>query len=223
MKKQMLLAAAAMIVGGAFAQCSDPEVSNCSLVYDFKASLKTTVGKSYSGDCADLCYRASGSKSFKGYIFSCECECTNFLRNATFYATEKKSGAEIYGVPYWMFLNAIGKNGTDAEGIFSIYSDSMYETFAAAGQGKFDDAGLLKSMSGSMLGYMEPPYCSEQCSDGEYAVAYPACDWESSTSVPTVAYGSWSMKYNKSLSAKYAQGLWTPPVDAVPFPPPYID
>ena len=53
MKTLMLFAAALMVVGGAFAQCSDPVVSNCSLVYDFKASLKTTKGKygiSYS-DC----------------------------------------------------------------------------------------------------------------------------------------------------------------------------
>ena len=210
MKTLMLFAAALMVVGGAFAQCSDPVVSNCSLVYDFKASLKTTKGKAYSGDCADVCYRDTSSKSFKGYIYACECECTNFLYAATLYAVEKKSGQEIYGVPYWMFLNAIGKKSMDAEGLFVI--SSYYAVFYAAGHGKFEDNGLLKSMSGNLAGYMEPPYCAEQCSDGEYAVAYPACSWQESYGVMTPAFGSWSIKYNKSLSSKYSQGLWVPPV-----------
>lgn len=210
MKKLMLIAAAVTIVGGAFAQCSDPEVTNCSLVYDFKASLKTTAGKAYSGDCEDLCYRATGSKSFKGYIYTCECECTNFMYAATYYLYDKKSDTELFGAPTWQYLNAIGKKSTDAEGfvIFGGYGGVLY----AAGHGKFDDAGLLKSMSGDLAGYLYPPYCAEQCSDGEYAVAYPACSWQESYGVMTPAFGSWSIKYNKSLSSKYSQGLWVPPV-----------
>jgi len=210
MKTGIMLAVAALVAGGVWAQCSDPVVANCSQVYDFKASLKTTKGKAYSGDCDDICYRAKGSRTYKGYIYSCECDCTNFVSGSTLYAYDKKTDTEIYGVPYWMFLNAVGKSGMEAEGLFVL--SGYYQLLYGAGHGKFDDSGLLKSMSGNIVGYMEPPYCAQLCTDGEYAVAYPACYWEPVPTIPMPVYGSWSLKYNKKLSSKYSLGLWSPPV-----------
>jgi len=209
MKKLMMIAAAMTIVGGAYAQCSDPVDSNCSQVYDFKASLKTTVGKAASGDCADLCYRAKSSKSIKGWLYACECGCDSFML-AELFAYEKKSGDTFSGVPAWAFLNAIGKKGTDAEGLFTVAIDETGTTFTAGGFGSFYSDGTLKSLSGSIVGSLPGPACDVACADGEPTIAYPACDFEESSDVDTVAYGTFSLKYNKSYSAKYSAGTWTP-------------
>jgi hypothetical protein len=209
MKKLMMIAAAMTIVGGAYAQCSDPVLTDCSLVYDFKASLKSTVGKAASGDCEDLCYRATASKSLKGYLYACEgCDCDAF-QLATLTAYEKKSDETFVGVPEWDFLNAIGKKSLDAEGLFVV--DFAQGSFTAGGFGSFDSkTGMLKSFSGSIVGSLPAPYCEVACADGTPTVAYLSCDFIEDYEIETVAFGTFSLKYNKSLSAKYAAGTWVP-------------
>lgn len=214
MKKLMMIAAAMTIVGGAYAQCSDPVEGTCSQVYDFKASLKTTVGKAASGDCADLCYRTKSSISLKGYLYDCDCGCDAFL-TATLLAYDKKADEVYVGTPVWAFLNAIGKKSTDAEGLFDVAF--AQGTFTAGGFGTFDGKlGMLKSISGNIVGSLPGPVCEVSCADGEPTVAYPACDFAEDYDVATVAYGTFSLKYNKSLSAKYSAGTWVPEWAPVP-------
>ncbi len=214
MKKLMMFAAAVTIVGGAFAQCELPSVSNqCALVYTFKASVKTTVGKS-KYDCADVCYRNKGSKSFKGYLYVCSCLCEDFLSNSALWFVDSKTKQEFTGALYWSILNRIGKKSMDAEGFWTGSAEddevgtdvNMY----AAGFGKFDSkTGYLKSMSGNIVGSMSAPICEMDCATA-LAVAYPACEWDETDQVPTVLFGSWSISYNKKLSQKYFAGLWAP-------------
>jgi hypothetical protein len=69
---------------------------------------------------------------------------------------------------------------------------------------------MLKSFSGSIVGSLPAPYCEVACADGEPTVAYLSCDFIADYDIETVAFGTFSLKYNKSLSAKYAAGTWVP-------------
>ena len=208
MKKLMMIAAAMTIVGGAYAACGDEQTDeDCALVYDFKASLKTTEGKAYSGDCDDVCYRKKGSLRLKGYLFGCDCTCEDFLA-LELYVYDKKTDMEESGAPEWTILNAIGKKGTDLEALMSLELGEA--VFTAAGFGSFDKYGLVKKISGYVVGTVPYPECSVDCSDGNPAVAYPACDFIEDPYVDSIAYGSWSIRYNSSKTKKYAANTWSP-------------
>lgn len=218
MKKLMMFAAAMTIVGGAYAQCGlgDTPGMSCALVYNAKFSVKTTKGKPYSGKCDDLCYRAKASVSYKGFLYVCACSCDEFLQDGMFYLSGNKKNSEVFeGAPEWTVLNKIGKKNLDAEGFFNAELSDL-ETgrefnLAAAGFGKFDKkTGHLTSMSGNLVGVMSAPECEIECATGEPAVAFPACDWDESDDVATIAYGSWSIKYNKKLSKRYLENTWEP-------------
>jgi len=220
MKKLMMFAAAMTIVGGAYAACTLPVVSNdCALVYSMKVSAKSTVSKT-KVDCDEVCYRNKGSKSLKGYLYVCSCACEDFLDTASLWLEDSKYDQVLEGGIVWSFLNRIGKSEADAEGFWtaslenSVDSESdafMYAVLYGAGFGKFDSkTGLLKSMSGNVVGYAGAPYCEKDCELGSYAIAYPACDWEATEEVPTAVSGTWSISLNKKLSEKYYSGLWAP-------------
>jgi hypothetical protein len=136
-----------------------------------------------------------------------------------------------------MFLSRIGKNNKDAEGfliaplstdedILDGVGKDFGSVFYLAGFGKFDDDGGLKNMSGNIVGIMIPPFCSEDCSVGTYAVAYPACELDDLIGTkqrpayfyPTVGFGTWSLKYNKHRSEDYANGVWQPPYVPINLP-----
>jgi len=213
MKKLMMFAAAMTIVGGAFAQCELPTASNeCALVYTFKASVKTTVAKAKI-DCDEICYRNKGSKSLKGYLYVCSCYCEDFMGGSLWFE-DTKTDEVFEGGLGWSILSRIGKKSMDAEGFWTGGAqgdENTGITMYAAGFGAFDSkTGVLKNMSGNIVGMMDAPICAKDCEVGAMAVAYPACDWESSEDVPTVLFGSWSISYNKKLSQKYYAGLWAP-------------
>ena len=219
MKKLMMLAASMTIVGGAYsADCGLGTSSNapCSaaLVYDVKISVKTTAGKSYSGECYDSCYRAKSSRSYKGYLYACGCTCDDLLA-AEFYLVDKKNDDVFEGAIEWNILSRIGKKNLDAEGLFEADLADAFTSrefiIAAAGFGAFDKkTGQLKSMSGNVVGTLTAPECVVPCDIGEPAVAFPACDWQEDSDVETVAFGTWSIKYNKKLSQRYYANLWEP-------------
>jgi hypothetical protein len=224
----MMTAATAMLAGGAFAACTLPtEDRYCAQVYEVKVSLKTTVGKT-KVDCEEVCYRNKGSAKLKGYLYTCDCSCTGLLTSAL-YLYDKATDAEYFGFPSWAFLSRIGKKNKDAEAhlIAPLYTTDGLpaknggEVYFLSGFGKFDSDGRLKEMSGNIVGMRYPPYCEEDCSIGSFAFAYPWCYLEQENGngnyaaqpyyVQTVGYGSWSIRYNKKLSEKYAAGLWIPP------------
>ena len=80
MKKLMIAAAAAAMIGGAFADCSDPATDYC-LVYDLKVTLKTLGPKAMKckATCGDgtVYYLDTVTRTLKGYAWSCDydCEC----------------------------------------------------------------------------------------------------------------------------------------------------
>lgn len=211
MKKLMMFAAAMTIVGGAYASsCGDcTDDCSCSLVYDFKASLKTTLPKDASTSCSELCYRKCGSVSLKGYFYLCgSCTCDSFAQ-MLFVAIDKKSkdfvvGSSEEGVaPTWTILNHIGKKDSNIEALWSIEGNDGW-TWTAAGCGTFDlKNDRVKSISGSLVGQKDAPACAAAaCEDsGSVAVAYPLCTVDATTDA-TIVYGTWSMKYNSGKSKK---------------------
>ena len=225
MKKLMMFAAAMTIVGGAFADCGDTVVvtNNCSLVYDVKISAKTTVGKFLagsviSGSCGDastneaVCYRVIGSVSLKGFYTACDCDCaTSFMQpDVTLWNPKAKVYVSVTSWD-WDVLNVIGKKNTEVEGAFKLtLSDAeLY----GAGFGKWDSKNArVTSISGNIVGTGAAPECETGNCDA--AIAYPCGEAEYSSKFDTVASGTWSLKYNKSLSKKLADEGDT----ALPYP-----
>ena len=90
MNKLTLAATLALAMGGyAMAQCGEPQaapVAKCALFYDVTLNLKTTIAKQGSawvqkdlcGEDTEYdaeCYRVKGSRTIKGFIYSCDCWC----------------------------------------------------------------------------------------------------------------------------------------------------
>ena len=94
MKKLMIAAAAAALVGGVYAACDiEPVVRECAEVYDVVLNLKTTTCKckatpvyikgsscgittSKKGDPTCVAWRQVVTKKVQGVIFACVCDCT---------------------------------------------------------------------------------------------------------------------------------------------------
>jgi len=222
MKKLMMFAAAMTIVGGAFAQCGDPEIPevNCALVYDVKASVKTTVGDSKAGytvasNCGDstniaaaTCFRKIGKKTLQGFLFTCDCEC-DAIESADMYLWNKKEKVFESGSMSWDFINIIGKKQKDVEGSWKITLDGTGSlgagTIYGAGFGKWDSKKeIVKSLSGNFAGYLEAPECDDELSC-DAAAAYVCTDLLTpDSSLDTAAFGTWSIKYSSSKSKKLA-------------------
>ena len=215
MKKLMMFAATMTIVGGAFAACSDPlptPETTCALVYDVKISVKTTVPKARTEteviECEDdvtasICYRVTGSRSFKGYLTNCDCDCTAFAgANLILWEPKAEAMITVDTVLDWDVLNLIGKKGEDVEGAFSLDLDgNTYADLYGAGFGKIDrKTGIIKSISGDIVGVIPGPLCVDAECDTTDSVAFP-CE-EIGDADMTVAFGTWSVKYNKSQSQK---------------------
>lgn len=238
MKKLMIAAAAAAMVGGAFADAQ---------VYEYKLTLKTTTcaeGKvaknSYyttfldmeKGD--EISYRKSASMTLNGVSWGCDCEgalagiwnertlgngqvvwdgITFWNKKAGTFLGGNYDGAELT----WDMINRIGKKGEDVELSFTILPGNSDVDFslACAGMGKIKDNGAdynaacvdaasyIKSAKGNVAGFLNPDagvcyYCDEVVCD-----VYDFCEcFGLMDETRTVAYGSWTMKYNAKASKK---------------------
>ena len=136
MKKLMIAAAAAAMIGGAYADVCDDEgdvaPSGC-MVYDLKISAKTLVpkkGKCKSGavsDCKDGCnvvyYLDNGNRTFKGYIWFCDTMCWDSNEtDSNLVLWDAKTKAPVVPVNY----GKITKNGKE---ITKYYYTSINDGF----------------------------------------------------------------------------------------------
>jgi len=115
------------------------------------------------------------------------------------------------------FINRFGAQtfdkADDVEGLFSFgedfdTADGTNAGFALAGQGSWSEkavkvdgdyvAGITK-MSGNIVGFLPAPNCETCCADEADALAFE-CDGAASYTLPTAAYGTWSIKLNKKES-----------------------
>lgn len=219
MKKLMMLAAAMTIVGSAYGQCGEPPVGSCALVYDVQVTLKTTVPIYMSGSTtvcgeaqAAACWRKPGSASWKGFISACACDCLSFLGGSIYLwdVKNQQTLADGTGTLTWEVFNLIGPKKLDVEGFWSLNDQVTGAEVYGAGFGKWDAKNArLTSISGNVVAKLTPPACAT--GDCAASVAFPCSILiTQGTESFTIAYGTWSMRYNSAASKKYAASTTLP-------------
>lgn len=197
MKKFMIAAAVAAMVGGVFADCDIPEekTSNCAEVYDVVLNLKTTECK-----CKVLTTKTSGSecgitthgkveecvawrqvvtKKVQGVIFSCFCDCTDDVAGSVL-------DGNVFAPVIWN-----GLTGDDMEGnqLFWIAKDKLL----------LDPSDLLTIKWLARIGKSKNQVeAAGTFGDGIYVAGYGAYDTKNSRV--------------KSISGN-AAGVWGAPID----------
>jgi hypothetical protein len=212
MKKLVVMAAALVAAASSYAQCApgpDPVDVDCAQVYNVSMSLKTTAAKSGAIDIGDecspgstsVCYRVISSKSYKGYYWNCSCECDAFDSNVLELFDKKSDEMVVESESIsWTILGRIGKKNTDIEAYGNINGDIYLMGF-----GKWDSKkGRVSSISGNVQAVLGAPLCIVACAPGGIALPYDLCIPDTQILVDTIAYGSFSIKYNSSASKKLA-------------------
>ena len=196
-------------------------------------TTSTTCADSTIPGYAPEVIRVPGSLAIQAYTYVCEDECNTFMENLTtaaykseYYAT-KPFKSMIYRKPTTgsNFLLAatdvdvahiIGKNAKQYElaGTATFKFDDKNdptETFVLrfAGFGSYNQkTGRISSVSGNFAGTQTPP-----CYPGKVqgiTKSCPSADWwtcklayAGAPDDASVAYGTWSVKYNSAASAKF--------------------
>lgn len=183
-----------------------------------------------SGNCqpgsvstADCAIRVPSSLKIQGYTYKCLPCCGGFTELAddgeAFYSTKPEKEyfaitdqAKLFTEGLVVnFAHVIGKKAKQAElmGTFTGATNDSGEkyTFVFAGLGSYDLKNTrISSISGNFAGVMETPHYHKYVKEmgGCPEAWYWTCDgtnYEGRDA--TVAYGSWSMKYNSSASKKF--------------------
>lgn len=213
MMKMMI--AGTMVVLAIFVRAS---VCELQLVVSTTTTGEATVKEStnFCGVEGKIAYRRPSKMKIKAVVWGDECEMTQgaVVWNETLkvqYAPDSEFT--------WEFLNRIGKDGKDAEGLWN--AELMYDTgdhaahLYGGGSGKVKGDGQV-SLSGNFAGYMHAgqivesktvrtcSYCGEVSVSVREALAWGICDCSESDD-RTVAHGTWTMKYNATASKKYAK------------------
>lgn len=226
MKKMIL---SALVAFGCIAGVSAKSAETQYKVYDVKMSLKTTkAGGTVTTACGDTyTYRVKGSRKIEGVIAGCGClamagdpTCDNF--ETYFWDATTKTQLTNYT---WKteLLQRIDKTGKVVEQVVTfVVEDQDGEKFelVLAGFGSYSASknGAIYdtiSVSGNVAGTVDAPYkttrgscsaCGETPDTVDQTQAAAVCEdgicTESDTSAVTPVHGSYSMKYNKSKSAK---------------------
>gem|GEM_PF-3195072 len=260
MKKLMIAAAAAAMIGGVYADstCAEPgtpgpcDSTSCApqaWVYQWQFKGKTATGALIKGTttttsvsggtcsegssstvttCGEA-IRVPGSLAIVGYTYHCDVECYDFDASlltpykSQFYGTKPlKSEVEPYKVLGASFVkrvdvaHVIGKSASQYElagqaefdfGTATGSDISQKYTLTFAGFGSYDKKyKRVKSVSGNFAGLQNPPryaktICGTRCPPADFwdccCLTYAGLPTEDS-----VAYGSWSVKYNSSATKK---------------------
>lgn len=232
MKKMLAFASALVIASGAMAQCSPTVTTTYGQVYKLTMSLKTTKGYLATGTTGNVCapgtsctiYREKDSISVCGWIYDCTRSC-DLIATGTTVAWETKRKTQILNPTFtWAFVNVMGRKQTYAEGAWTFAGDLEYDTsrkqtlaLTGAGIGSYSEKnGYFTSLSGNVAGTMTASYDlktkkSESCTCDPSQI-WKCADLATLVDSDTVAYGTWSMKYNSAASKKYgANGSLTVP------------
>lgn len=231
MKKLMIAAAAAAMVGGAYAAfCDDepaaaPETCDC-FVYDVKLKVKTLAPKAITVkeefDCEDdesycIAYYKSATRTFDGLLWNCCGACEDFEGgDYNIVMWEKKQKQAVLGL-----YDAAAKGSTEQMSFdllnrFDKKADKVQAAavlpleigdVTIAGFGSFDKKkGYVKSIKGNAAGAIAPVIIeSKNCNDCDNLVVDLCTEFEDYRDDGVdadlaAASGTWSIKYNKSLS-----------------------
>ncbi len=229
-KLMIAAVAAAVSVGSFAALCDDDPVvttpDQCE-VYNFKMSLTTLVPSKVKCDEDIAVYFKKGKRTVEGILWDCVATCDDTAPASNFVAWEKKAKAAVtapltWTGDYWqadaLEFAKLDRFGKKAENVEAYAQDVAFEfgDMCLAGIGSYDKKNeRVKSVSGYAVGLMTPATynvvvnggeCEEDDSTPYLGLVLPLCDefedWCCSGEEvdQVVAYGTWSIKYNKSLS-----------------------
>ena len=182
-----------------------------------------------SNDAARIVYRKQGTLDVKGLIWGCTCDSlvgplsyTAPTADGCYFWNVTDSEPIVGGVISWPVLHRIEDKMKKAEGVMEFKADEWY--LLCAGFGRVDNKtfpnGLLMNLNGYFAGWRIAPkwkrttvihgqpctFCESGTADitteeevSAEAWALCACALPSDK---TAAFGTWKLKYNKSLSKK---------------------
>ena len=212
--------------------CPEEEVAP-TLVYKVQMNLKTTKGVTTHetvnkgsictpGEDEDVCnvYRTKDATKLVGWIYDCTATCDTIANGSVVIWDAKRKAAFADGAAFTTaFINVMGKKQAEAEWAWTFSGTADYSSFDAAatqeytltgaGLGKFSTAkGYYTSFSGRVAGTVTASWDlktkKNNCCISSQIVK---CD-ELATLVDaqdTIAYGTWSAKYDSSASKRYAK------------------
>lgn len=189
-------------------------------VYELQLQIQTTAPveaklKASSNSCGaegEVVYRSPKKMKLRAILYGSACEANRgaVVWNET---TREQYSAEFL----WDFLNRIGRDGKDAEGLWSV--ELKHANGQAAGYLYGGGTGKIKgeqiALSGNLAGYMYAGEVVRTIKDGDCkrcervevsvvsAAAWGICDCQETANGHTVAHGTWTMKYNGKASEKY--------------------
>jgi len=229
MKKLMIAAAAAAMIGGAYADACSPVTpsTDCAAVYKFTMTLKTTKGYVGSESVGSICapsvactvIRLKDSTKFEGWIYECVCGCET-IKSGTVVAWDSKRKVQMAEPAFtWTFLNVMGKSQKDAEALWAFtsgdlaYDGSRSQSYAlqGAGYGVYSPSkAVFTSLSGNVTGSATASFdltSTKKITDlaclCDPSQVWLCTDLATLVDSDTVAYGTWTMKYDSGASSKY--------------------
>ncbi|MCR5750920.1 MAG: hypothetical protein K6G91_03070 [Kiritimatiellae bacterium] len=236
MKKLMIAAAVAAMTAGAFAVDCSPEEQDpeeAAWVYNVKFTGKTTAGEAGvvkgavgnicapGGDSTTVCIRKKDSLKIEGWVATCNPTCDYFadlggFSDKAFWAEKPNKTIVVDDAFAFNVYNIFGKSLKDVEveGTFEgSLPDLQGQTFAfeVAGFGTYDKKHeRVSKVNGNFAGVMSTSFYVKNhvCCP---TVVFMCDDLSTAVEdVETVAFGSWSVNFNKKAAKKYLKNGTTP-------------
>lgn len=225
MKKLMFAAVAAVAMGAVASDCTPDPTPDVTLVYSVKMNVKTTKGVAGSvttpgsictpgdqGSTTSTVIREKDTTKFDGWIYDCVAAC-NTVETGTTVVWDSKRKAQLEDAAFTTtFLNVIGKKQADAEWAWTFAGNAVYDnvreqayTLTGAGYGKFSaKKGYYTTFSGNFAGTAAASYDLRKGNQ----ICDPSQVWKCDALTTlvdsdTVAFGTWTVKYNASASKKF--------------------
>jgi hypothetical protein len=233
MKKLMIAAAAAAMIGGAYAEpvCGEDDTpKKCYSVYKYSFTGKTTAGIAGVDVLGNLCgeddvdgcaIRVPATLKIAGWVAYCFCDCQNTIGSdtfdeAAFWATKPYKADIADGKVAYDFVNVIGKKGTQAEAAGAFTGTLTFAPAASwdlssglifAGLGKYTAKNNTYSVSGNFAGSPAASwYIKGKDCEQTHVWDCVTMTVNCDDTPNTVAYGKWSVKYSAADSKNYMKG-----------------
>lgn len=200
----------------------------------FSIKTTAPVSKAVKSDCADptaVCYRKKASAKLAGYLYagtegtngewglvtdgaSCSdaCTCVEAFADLSQVFWDGKTYVDDQGMMAFDFVDRIGGKTSDKSKVVEAVGTYTSANYALrfAGFGSWDKKNtLVKSVSGNFAGTKTKADCEVEvsCSDPETVEVgtFMICDESAGQVEYTAAYGTWSIKWDKSAAKKFAK------------------
>ena len=188
-------------------------------------------------------YRKATSLTLDGWIYQCTNVCTTIHSGSSLLIWETTQKAAFTSPAItWQgdFPHVMGQRNADAEAYFKfngvlapgafVYNASAFFNISelwCAGQGKYDcKAARYTQFSGNCAGKGTAPYdvsrTAKACDPSKILLCTQlasSCTVDPTTASDTAIFGTWSIRYNATASAKYFKdGTLTIPAPTVQYP-----